>query len=75
MCLKIHVCCYFYLRDAEQDKPVEVKTPRRGRSSKPTEEETKDEPTQVEKLEETPSRRRRRSAPKEAAAGKLLTLN
>ncbi|XP_074530476.1 uncharacterized protein bod1l1 isoform X2 [Halichoeres trimaculatus] len=47
--------------EADQDKTVEVKTPRRGRSSKTTEE--------AEKPVETPSRGRRRSG---AAANKVL---
>ncbi|KAM9849653.1 uncharacterized protein bod1l1 [Aulostomus maculatus] len=45
----------------DQQKNEEVKTPRRGRSSKTTEEVEKDQPKEPEKLEENPSRRGRRS--------------
>ena len=49
------------LQETDQEKIAEVKTPRRGRSSKSTEELEKDQPKELEKLEETPSRRGRRS--------------
>lgn len=64
----------FYLQETEQTKVVEVKTLRRGRSSRTTEEAEKD---QHEKLDETSSRRGRRSgaAAKEATAGKRVKLD
>ncbi|KAI3351559.1 hypothetical protein L3Q82_020393, partial [Scortum barcoo] len=61
--------------EADQEKLVEVKTPRRGRSSKTTEEAEKDRPKEQEKLEETPTRGGRRSAAaaKDAAADNQMT--
>ncbi|XP_053179640.1 biorientation of chromosomes in cell division protein 1-like 1 [Scomber japonicus] len=47
--------------ETDQENVAEVKTPRRGRSSRCTEEVEKDQPQQPEKLEETLSRRGRRS--------------
>lgn len=68
---------FFNLQETDQETVVEVKTPRRGRSSKTTEEAEKDQTKEPENLEETPSRGGRRSgaAAKEAAAGKIVTLN
>lgn len=64
------------LQETDQEKVAEVRTPRRGRSSKSTEEVAKDQPKEPE-LEETPSRRGRRSGAtaKETPAGKMVTLD
>lgn len=64
----------FYLQETDQEKVVEVKTPRRGRSSKTSEDAEKDQPKEAEKLEKTPSRGGRRSgaAAKEATDGKII---
>lgn len=64
-----------HLQDTEQGATVDVKASRRGRPSRTAEEATEDESKEAEKPEETPSRRRRRSAAKEATAGELLTVN
>lgn len=63
--------CFFVLfQETDQEKVAAVRTPRRGRSSR-TSEESEKEP---EKLEETPSRGGRRSgaAAKGAAAGNTV---
>ncbi|XP_070693208.1 biorientation of chromosomes in cell division protein 1-like 1 [Pempheris klunzingeri] len=58
------------VEETDQETAVEVKTPRRGRSSKTSEEAERDRPKEPEKLEEAPSRGGRRSgaAAKEAPA-------
>lgn len=56
---------FVLLQETDQEKVAAVRTPRRGRSSR-TSEESEKEP---EKLEETPSRGGRRSG---AAAGKTV---
>jgi len=64
---------YFsHLQDTDQEKCVEVRTPRRGRSSQPTGGAEKDRHKEPEKLEETSSRLGRHSeaAAKEPTAGK-----
>lgn len=65
----------FYLQETDQEKLVEVKPPRRGRSSRTSEEAEKDQPQGPEKPEETLSHGERRSgaAAKEAAAGRIVT--
>ncbi len=62
--------CLLFLQETDQEKVVEAKTPRRGRSSKPTEEADREQ-------DESPSGDRGHSgaAAKEAAAGRTVTLN
>lgn len=60
---------FFVLQETDQEKVVAVRTSRRGRSSR-TSEESEKEP---EKQEETPSRGGRRPGAKGAAAGKSET--
>lgn len=62
------------LQETDQQKTQQVKTPRRGRSSKTSEEVEKDQTKEPEKLEETPSRRGRRSGAKETSAGETVTF-
>ncbi|XP_049592100.1 biorientation of chromosomes in cell division protein 1-like 1 isoform X2 [Syngnathus scovelli] len=57
--------------ETEQPKFVEVKTPRRGRSSKATEEVEEEPLKQLEKKEQTPGRRGRRPAAKGNAADRI----
>lgn len=56
---------------------MEVRTPRRGRSSKTSEEADKERPKEAEKSEETTSSRGRRSgaAAREITAGEIVALN
>ncbi|XP_037117769.1 biorientation of chromosomes in cell division protein 1-like 1 isoform X9 [Syngnathus acus] len=57
--------------ETEQPKVVEVKTPRRGRSSKAAEEVEEEPLKQLEKKEQTPGRRGRRPAAKGIAADRI----
>ncbi|KAM9834589.1 biorientation of chromosomes in cell division protein 1-like 1 isoform X3 [Syngnathus typhle] len=57
--------------ETEQPRVVEVKTPRRGRSSKAAEEVEEEPLKHLEKKEQTPGRRGRRPAPKGIAADRI----
>lgn len=62
----------FHLQETDLEKVVEVKKPRRGRSSRTSEEAETDQPQEPEIMEETPTPGLSGAAATEAAAGEIV---
>lgn len=77
MCFPCNWCAhllfffFFYLQETDVEKVVEVKNPRRGRSSRTSAETEKDQLQEPEIVSLSPGERCSEAATKEAAAGKI----